>query len=123
MSDKQNVAILGASNKDNRYSYKALKMLQEHDHNIFPVHPVLVDIEGVNVYKSLGEIDESIDTLTVYVGPAHIGKLISEIVKMKPSRVILNPGTESEELMNSLTENQIPYLEACTLVMLRTNQF
>jgi hypothetical protein len=42
---------------------------------------------------------------------------------MKPGRVIFNPGTENPELMEMLDAAGIPYLEACTLVMLRAGQF
>ena len=38
---KMNVAVLGASNKPDRYSYKAIKLLQECGHHVFPVHPKL----------------------------------------------------------------------------------
>ena len=63
------------------------------------------------------------DTLTVYVGPRHIGPLIDDIVVAGPRRVILNPGTESPELERVLERHGIPYLEACTLVLLATGQF
>ena len=120
---KQNVAILGASQKTERYSYKALQMLTEHDHSVYPVHPTLKEIEGHKVFSSLGEITDKIDTLTVYVSPKWIKDTIPSIVELKPGRVILNPGTESEDLKAALTDAGIPFLEACTLVLLRTGQF
>ncbi len=119
----ENVAILGASNKPDRYSFKALNMLMENGHQVYPVHPVLEKIQDQNVYPSLADIDEKIDTLTVYVGPQRIVPLIPSIVNLAPRRVILNPGTESEELKTALESAGIPYQEACTLVLLRTGQF
>jgi len=120
---KQKVAILGASQKTERYSYKALHMLLDHGHNVYPVHPVLKDIEGHPVYPSLSAIPDKIDTLTLYVGPRWIDPMIDEILALKPGRVILNPGTESPPLQAALDKVGIPYLEACTLVLLRTGQF
>jgi len=52
-----------------------------------------------------------------------IKPLIPEIVALSPKRVILNPGTESPELMKALTDASIPFIEGCTLVMLATGQF
>ena len=121
--ENENVAILGASNKPNRYSYKALNMLMEYGHDVYPVHPVLESINDQKVFPSLTDIDSSIDTLTVYVGPQRIVPLIPSIVSLKPKRVILNPGTESEDLKTALENAGITYLEACTLVLLRTGQF
>ena len=48
-----NVAVLGASNKPSRYSYKAVKLLAEKGHTPFPVHPFLEDIDGTPVYAKL----------------------------------------------------------------------
>ena len=121
--ENENVAILGASNKADRYSYKALNMLMENGHSVYPVHPILDSINDQTVYPSLNDIDQEIDTLTVYVGPQRIVPLIPSIISLKPKRVILNPGTESEELKTALEKEQIAYQEACTLVLLRTGQF
>lgn len=121
--NSENVAVLGASNKTERYSYKALNMLMDKGHRVFPVHPVLESINRQKVYPSLRDIDEEIQTLTVYVGPQRVSPLIKEILELRPRRVILNPGTESEELKAALEGASIPYMEACTLVLLRTGQF
>ncbi|ORC32727.1 CoA-binding protein [Marispirochaeta aestuarii] len=117
------VAILGASRNPERYSYKALNMLRNHGYKVVPVHPTLKEIEGVPVHNSLSEVKEKIHTLTLYVGPRHIGSEIDAIVKLNPGRVIFNPGTESEELKAALDSAGIPYMEACTLVLLSTGQF
>jgi len=119
----KNVAVLGASDNPERYSYKAVKMLSEHNYNVIPVHPQLETIEGYKVVKDLSDIKDDVYTLTVYVGPARITPLIDSIIKLKPQRVVLNPGTESDELKEALKKASIPYLEACTLVLLRTGQF
>ncbi len=118
-----NVAVLGASPKKERYSNQAVNLLKEYGHEVIPVNPVHDEIEGIKAVKSLGEIRISIDTLSVYVGPKQISSLIPDILNLKPKRVILNPGTESEELKQTLNQNNIPFVEGCTLVMLRTNQF
>ena len=121
-ADKK-VVVLGASNKESRYSYMAQKMLTENGYTVIPVHPKIKEIQGVKVVPSLLEIKDEIHTLTLYVGPVFVKKLIPDIIKLKPNRVILNPGTESDELKSELVANNIPYIEACTLVMLRTKQF
>lgn len=72
---------------------------------------------------SLEELPGDIHTLSVYVGPRHIGGEIDGIVKLKPQRVIMNPGTESRELKEALDAHEIPWIEACTLVMLDAGDF
>ena len=121
--NKQTVVVLGASNKPERFSNMAIKKLIVYGHVVIPVHPRLTEIDGVPVISDIGNIKESIDTLTLYVGPQRIGPLIDKILALRPKRVIFNPGTESVELERRLLEHNIPYVRACTLVMLDTGEF
>ena len=118
-----NVAILGASNKPERYAHKALQSLLRHGHKPILVNPGLQVIDGLPVVPDLDRITDPVDTLTVYVGPEISAKLEEKIVRLKPSRVIFNPGAENPALGDVLTQNGIQVQEACTLVLLRTNQF
>jgi uncharacterized protein len=125
MIDKniQTVVVLGASNKTNRYSYKAIKLLEKYEHNIIPVHPKLDRIDDLAVIAHLSEIKETVDTLTLYIGPERSQPLVNEIVALNPKRVIFNPGTESTFLEEKLLQAGIVYTLDCTLIMLNTNQF
>lgn len=118
-----NVAILGASAKKDRYSYKALKMLRERGHAVFPVHPIIKNIEDNPVYSQLRDIKESIHTLTVYLSSEKSNALADQILSLCPQRIIFNPGTENDYLEKVLAEKGIKVQRACTLVLLSTNQF
>ena len=64
-----NVAVLGASNKPERYSFKAVRMLREKGHTPYPVHPALAEVDGLPVFPSLSAIPAAVDTITVYLSP------------------------------------------------------
>lgn len=117
------VVLLGASNKTDRYSYKALHMLIENGYEVIPVNPVLDDIDGVVVKHSISEISQPVHTVTLYLNPSRLEPVVDEIIKLKPKRVIFNPGTESPEAQERMAENGIETIEACTLVLLRTGRF
>ncbi|HEX7673901.1 MAG TPA: CoA-binding protein [Bdellovibrio sp.] len=119
---KEKVVILGASNKPERYAYKAFKMLQEYGHTPIPVNPAFDEIEGVKVSKTLEEVSD-VDTVTLYMNPQRLVEQVERLIHLKPRRVIFNPGTESKEIEQKLENAGIKTLEACTLVLLRTNQF
>lgn len=109
--------------KPERYSNKAFHLLREYGHTTIPVAPALNELDGVKVVPTLAEINEPIDTLTMYVGPGISDKLHDAILKLKPKRVIFNPGSENPALEAKLEAAGIKVEEACTLVLLRTNQF
>ena len=66
---------------------------------------------------------KDIDTVTLYINPEHQQDYYNYIVSMHPKRVVFNPGTENEELQDLLKKNDIPFMEACTLVLLSTGQY
>lgn len=69
------------------------------------------------------DIAEPVDTLTVYVNPKISSGEYDNILKLKPRRVVFNPGAENNELAEKLKVAGFEVIEACTLVMLRTEQF
>ena len=118
-----NVAVLGASNKPERYSYQAVKLLAEKSHVVFPVHPAISEIDGIPVFKRLADISAQIHTITVYLGPERSAALADEILSVRSQRVIFNPGAENQNLAQRLQETGVEAMNACTLVLLKTNQF
>ncbi len=119
----QRVVVLGASHKPERYSNQAVRLLQEFGHEVIPVHPKLEEVEGIKVASSLNVIEGNVDTLTLYVGAERSSELTETILRLKPGRVIFNPGSENAELERRLNSADIPFEHACTLVLLRTAQF
>jgi uncharacterized protein len=117
------VVVLGASPKPTRYSYQAVKLLDQLGYRVLPVHPKARRIDHLSVLRDLGQIQEQVHTLSLYVGPERSRAMIADILALAPGRVILNPGTESRELELALKNARIPHERACTLVLLRVGQF
>jgi predicted CoA-binding protein len=84
---------------------------------------LLKKIAGVPVVSALSGVKVPVNTLTLYVGPEQGKELLQDMISLGPDRVIMNPGTESDELEEELNAKGIAVLRACTLVMLRTDQF
>lgn len=120
--ENQKVAILGASDDKDRYSYMALSLLKSLGHEPIPIHPRVKEIDGVLVYHDLESAPKA-HTLTLYVNPELQNKMLNAILAYAPKRVIFNPGTENKLLKEKLEHQGIETVEACTLVMLKTNQF
>lgn len=121
-----NVVVLGASDKPERYSYKAMLLLAQKGHVALGVNPRLDSIAGHPCVANLPAAKvklSNIDTLTVYVSPELSTPLLAEILALKPRRVIFNPGSENNELMQKLQKAGIEVEAACTLVLLNTAQF
>ena len=118
-----NVAVVGASNKPDRYSYKAVMMLKEKGYVPFPVHPSLKAVEAFPVYSCIEAIPEPIHTVTMYLSAANQKNIEEDILRSSAGRVIFNPGAENPALTERLRAAGKEAIDACTLVLLSTGRF
>lgn len=119
---KETTLVIGASDKIERYSNKAIRMLLQHKHKVRAFGIRGGEVEGVEIEK-LPIHSEDIDTVTLYLNPKKQVPYYDYIISLKPRRIIFNPGTENPDFQNLLSKNNIDYEEACTLVLLSTNQY
>ena len=116
--------VLGASENPQRYSNIATLRLLAAGHDVLLIGAREGDIEGHPIHR--GPVDEpgQVDTVTLYIGPAHQPAYYEYIVHtVKPRRVIFNPGTENAELQVLAEQAGILCMDACTLVLLSTGQY
>jgi uncharacterized protein len=109
--------VIGASENPERYSYKAIISLIKHEHEVVAIGAKQGSLQGITWTNELQNFD-AIHTITLYLNPQRQKDYYNYILELKPNRVIMNPGTENEELANLLKLNNIEAVEACTLVML-----
>jgi len=114
--------IVGASPNPERYSFMATSLLKAYGHKVYAYGIKNGNIEDEAIQLEW-PIDGSIDTITLYVGPEGQKPMYDTILGIQPRRIIFNPGTENPELEALAKEKGIQVLEACTLVMLKTNQY
>lgn len=123
-STEKNIVILGISKNPERYSFKAMnKLLDSGYTNITGINPAAPNLEKINIAKSIDEINEPIDTLTVYISKNKLDDFTTSILNKNPKRVILNPGTENDSFEKAAKEKGIDVMRACTLVLLSTGEF
>ncbi len=119
---KKKTLVLGASDNPSRYSYLAVQCLRSKGHPVVAVgrkHTVVADVTIETEKKNF----DNIHTITLYLNPVHQPEFYDYILSLHPERIIFNPGTENDELAALAAKKNIKPIEACTLVMLSTNQY
>ncbi|MBL7702585.1 MAG: CoA-binding protein [Ferruginibacter sp.] len=120
--EKKKTLVLGASDNPSRYSYVAINRLKNNQHPVVAIGKKKGTVSGIAI--ETGKIPaEGIDTVTLYLNPAHQKQYYDYIISLHPKRIIFNPGTENDELAALAVSNHIEPVEACTLVMLSTGQY
>jgi predicted CoA-binding protein len=116
------VLIFGASANPDRYAFKALNLLLDKGHEVFLKGNKAGIVSGLTVQVGTNDFNH-IHTVTLYVGPQNQQELLEDLAQIKPDRIIFNPGTENPNLYGEIEKLNIIVEEACTLVLLQTNQF
>ncbi len=68
LSSVKTIAMVGASPDKTKFSYGVLRVLHETGYDMAPVNPrpEVTQIRGIEVYKSLREVDRPIDMVEVF---------------------------------------------------------
>lgn len=124
MENKQRLVtlVIGASENPVRYSNIAAKRLRSYGHPVVALGLRRGQIEDVEIITDRDDIS-NIDTVTLYIGPKNQADYFGFLVKLSPRRIIFNPGTENPKLYQKLKDNDIEFIEACTLVMLSVGDY
>jgi predicted CoA-binding protein len=113
--------VLGATNNPERYAWKAANMLLDYGHEVYPVGIKKGEVGGRNIERVFPSAP--IDTITLYLNPGNQLPWVATILNSGARRIIFNPGTENDALMEAARAAGMEVIEACTLVMLRTGQY
>ena len=119
---KKRTLVIGASENPHRFSNKAIKALLEKEVDVLALGKRKGQIGNVTISTQISE-EEKIDTVSLYINPSHQKVYEEFLFDLAPRRVIFNPGTENPELKTKLSSNGIQALDACTLIMLASNQY
>ncbi len=116
MEKGKTVAVVGASSDRSKFGNKSLRAHIKQGWRVFAVNPKGGKIEGVPVYRSLEEIPDKLDRVTMYVPPEVGVELLPAVAKAGPAEFFVNPGAESEELIEKARELGLDPILACSIV-------
>ncbi|GGD36238.1 CoA-binding protein [Flavobacterium orientale] len=114
--------VIGATTNPERYAYMAVNSLLEKEHPVVAIGKKIDELKGVKIQVKQIPF-KNIHTVTLYINPVAQRDYYNYIIGLKPKRVIFNPGTANPEFYALLGINNIKVEEACTLVLLATNQY
>ena len=112
------VAVIGASQDRRKFGNKAVRAYQESGFQVFPVHPTEREIEGLPAFASVDAIPTELEIVSMYVPPAIGLTLLPAIALKKPKELWLNPGAESDEIIEAAAALHLRTVCACSILAL-----
>ncbi len=121
LKDKNNlIAIVGASNDRNKYGNKILLDLLSKNYNVVPINQKEDTIAGLKAYTKVQDLP-SRPSIINFVVPPEIGlDITKELVEEGYNHFWYQPGAESEDLTNLLTQKNRDFIDdKCIMVVTR----
>src|SRR5271169_2720201 len=86
LSTVKTIAMVGASEKENRPSYFAFKYLLERGYRMIPVNPGHAGetMLGQKTYAKLADIPEPVDMVDIFRGSQYAMAVVQEALELKP---------------------------------------
>jgi predicted CoA-binding protein len=110
------VAIIGASSARHKFGNKAVRAFLRQGWTVYPVNPNEAEIEGLKSYPSVSAIPGPVDRASLYLPPA-IGIAVLEEIQRKGIRELwVNPGAESDALIEKAELLGLETIQACSIV-------
>ena len=113
-------AVVGASSDRSKYGNKVLRCYQMHGYNVLPVNPRESEIEGVTCVKSVSELPDGVDSISVITPPQVTENVVEEAILKGIRNIWMQPGAESKRAVERCREAGINVIAdgSCILVVL-----
>lgn len=111
----KNWVVVGDVTNSSKYAFRILNALKAKEYNVTGVNPK-IGVEGV--YKSLEEVPYTIEVVDLCIHPSKGIDIVKQAKALNIKYVLIQPGAESEEILNYCKENDITAIEGCALVEL-----
>lgn len=112
----KSVAVIGASPDRTKYANKAVRAFRKAGYEVYPVHPAHEEVEGLPCYKTIREVPVRPNLTSVYVGPARLLQLLPDIAERGCDQLWLNPGTKSDEVLETAEKLGLRPVETCSII-------
>jgi uncharacterized protein len=119
---KKRIAVVGASDRREKWGNKIVRYLIQRGHEVIPVNPGLDVVEGLKCYHKLDEIpvkgdgSPPVDAIDLVVNPRIGIEVARSAASLHIPVIMAQPGAESAEIAQYCSENGVDYVEACVLV-------
>ena len=116
------IIVLGASPKETRFSFKAVKALIRLECDVVAVGKKSGQIKDLEIQTGMPHIDD-VDDIILYLSASGQVEYYDYMLGLKPKRIIFNPGTHNQEFIDMCKENEIEPVVDCALIMLNSGEF
>lgn len=98
LANTRTIALVGASDRPHRASYRVMWFLQNHGYRVIPVNPQITGehVHGEFVWRELSQIGDSIDIVDIFRRPDAAGEAVDQAIAAGAKAVWMQLGVINE---------------------------
>jgi hypothetical protein len=90
------IAVVGHSDKPERTSYQIAQFLRGVGYTVYPVNPMVSEIDGQPSYPSLKDVPEPVDIVNVFRRSEYLPEIVDEAIAVNAKAVWAQLGVSDE---------------------------
>jgi hypothetical protein len=111
------IAVVGHSDKPERTSYRIAQFLRGVGYKVYPVNPMVSEIDGQPSYASLKEVPESIDIVNVFRRSEYLPEIVNQAIAIHAKTVWTQLGVyDQQSAQKALDAGLYVVMDACIKV-------
>ncbi|WP_294190993.1 CoA-binding protein [uncultured Sphingomonas sp.] len=98
LEETRTIAVVGASDRPDRPSFRVMKTLQDHGYRTIPVNPQITGehLHGEFVFRELGQLGDPIDMVDVFRRSDAVGEVVDEAIAIGAKSIWMQLGVIDE---------------------------
>lgn len=112
--------VIGTSRNRDKFGNKILRCYIQNNRQVYPIHPLETEIEGIACLKSISELPDNVSSLSIVTPPSLTEKLIDEAHTKGIKNIWMQPGAENQRAIQKCHDYGINVIAGgeCLLVVL-----
>ena len=94
LEETRTIALVGASDRPDRPSYRVMATLQAHGYRVIPINPQITGehVHGEFVFRDLGQLGDPIDMVDIFRRSDKVGEVVDEAIAIGAKAVWMQLG-------------------------------
>lgn len=99
LESARTIALVGASDRPDRPSYRVMKVMQDHGYRVIPVNPTITGehVHGEFVFRDLSQLGDPIDIVDIFRNSRDAAAAVDEAIAVGAKAVWMQLGVINEE--------------------------
>ncbi|BAY09822.1 CoA-binding protein [Calothrix sp. NIES-2098] len=117
LTNAKAIAVVGHSDRPNRTSYQIAQFLRQVGYTVYPVNPLVKEIDGQPCYPSLQEVPQKIDIVNIFRRSEYLPEIIADAIAVNATTVWAQLGiSDRESAEKALDAGLNVIMDACIKV-------